>query len=91
MYPKISENGGRPPIPLERMLRIYFLQAVVQLLGPGGRGSVVRRHVAVVQGSDTEKSMTHGKESSGKYVWMDVFVKRDGKGRAVRSESTMVK
>jgi hypothetical protein len=35
--------------------------------------------------------MTHGKDSSGKYVWMDVFVKRDGKWRAVRSESTMVK
>jgi transposase, IS5 family len=26
VYPKISENGGRPPIPLERMLRIYFVQ-----------------------------------------------------------------
>ncbi len=25
-YPKVSEGGGRPPIPLERMLRIYFLQ-----------------------------------------------------------------
>jgi IS5 family transposase len=25
-YPKISEAGGRPPLPLERMLRIYFLQ-----------------------------------------------------------------
>jgi IS5 family transposase len=25
-YPKVSENSGRPPIPLERMLRIYFLQ-----------------------------------------------------------------
>ena len=25
-YPKVSESGGRPPIPLERMLRIYFLQ-----------------------------------------------------------------
>jgi len=46
---------------------------------------------AVVQGSDTEKSMTNGKDSSGKYVWMDVFVKRDGKWVAVRSESTIVK
>src|SRR5437588_11303221 len=26
VYPKIGENGGRPPIPVERMLRIYFLQ-----------------------------------------------------------------
>lgn len=25
-YPKVSEAGGRPPIALERMLRIYFLQ-----------------------------------------------------------------
>jgi ketosteroid isomerase-like protein len=48
-------------------------------------------NVAVVQGSDTEKSITNGKDSSGKYVWMDVFAKRDGKWVAVRSESTMVK
>jgi IS5 family transposase len=26
VYPKGGEAGGRPPIPLERMLRIYFLQ-----------------------------------------------------------------
>ncbi len=43
--------------------------------------------VAVVQGSDTEKSTTGGKDSSGKWVWMDVFAKRDGKWVAVRSQS----
>ncbi len=47
--------------------------------------------VAVVQGSYTEKSTTNGKDSSGKWVWMDVFVKRDGKWVVVRSENTMVK
>jgi ketosteroid isomerase-like protein len=47
--------------------------------------------VAVVQGSDTEKSTTNGKDSSGKFAWMDVFAKRDGKWVAVRSEITMVK
>jgi ketosteroid isomerase-like protein len=47
--------------------------------------------VAVVQGSDTEKSTTKGKDSSGKWVWMDVFVKRDGKWVAVRSQSAKVK
>ncbi len=47
--------------------------------------------VAVVQGSDTEKSTTNGKDSSGKWVWMDVFVKRDGKWVAVRSQTAMVK
>jgi ketosteroid isomerase-like protein len=45
--------------------------------------------VAVVQGSNTEKSTTSdGKVSSGKYAWMDVFVKRGGKWVIVRSQST---
>jgi hypothetical protein len=47
--------------------------------------------VAVVQGSDTEKSTNDGKDSSGKYVWTDVFAKRDGKWVAVRSQVTLVK
>jgi len=47
--------------------------------------------VAIVQGSDTEKSVTNGQDSSGKWVWMDVFVKRDGKWQAVRSQTAMVK
>lgn len=48
-------------------------------------------NVAIVQGSDTEKSVTNGQDSSGKWVWMDVFVKRDGKWQAVRSQSALVK
>jgi hypothetical protein len=47
--------------------------------------------VAVVQGSDTEKSSFKGKDTSGKWAWMDVFVLRDGKWQAVRSQSAMVK
>jgi len=47
--------------------------------------------VAIVQGSDTEKSTTKGKDSSGKYVWMDVFVKRGDKWVAVRSQDAMVR
>jgi ketosteroid isomerase-like protein len=47
--------------------------------------------VAVVQGSDTEKSSTKGKDTSGKWVWMDVFVNRNGKWQAVRSQSAMLK
>jgi ketosteroid isomerase-like protein len=50
----------------------------------------VAGNIAVVQGSDTEKSTTKGKDSSGKYVWMDVFVKRSGKWQAVRSQSAKV-
>jgi len=48
-------------------------------------------NVAVVQGSDTEKSTSNGKDTSGKFVWMDVFVKRNDKWVAVRSMGSMVK
>jgi IS5 family transposase len=34
VYPKVSEQGGRPPMPLERMLRIYFLQLWFNLSDP---------------------------------------------------------
>jgi IS5 family transposase len=34
VYPKVSEAGGRPPIALERMLRIYFLQVWFNLSDP---------------------------------------------------------
>jgi len=47
--------------------------------------------VAIVQGSDTEKSSFKGKDTSGKWVWMDVFVMRGGKWQAVRSQSAMVR
>ena len=48
-------------------------------------------NVAVVQGSDTEKSTTNGKDTSGTWIWMDVFVKRNGNWVAVRSEAAMKK
>lgn len=34
VYPKVSPAGGRPPVPLERMLRIYFLQQWFNLSDP---------------------------------------------------------
>ena len=34
VYQKVNEAGGRPPIPLERMLRIYFLQLWFNLSDP---------------------------------------------------------
>ena len=33
-YPKVGPSGGRPPVPLERMLRIYFLQQWFNLSDP---------------------------------------------------------
>jgi uncharacterized protein (TIGR02246 family) len=47
--------------------------------------------VAVVQGTDVEKSVVEGKETSMKWVWMDVFVKRQGKWLAIRSQVALLK
>jgi ketosteroid isomerase-like protein len=46
--------------------------------------------VGLVQGSDDEKSSYKGIESSGKYTWLDIFVKRNGKWLLVASQSTRV-
>jgi len=47
-------------------------------------------NTAVVTGSDVEKSTYKGKDSSGKYVWTDVFVNRNGQWQPVASQSTKV-
>jgi ketosteroid isomerase-like protein len=44
-------------------------------------------NVAVVTGTDTEKSRQDGKDSSGKYAFTDVFVKQKGKWKAVASQN----
>ena len=46
---------------------------------------------AVVTGTDDEVTMKDGKKSSDHYVWTDVFVKRDGRWRAVASQTALVK
>jgi IS5 family transposase len=33
-YPKVGPKGGRPPMPLETMLRVYFLQNLYALSDP---------------------------------------------------------
>ena len=48
-------------------------------------------NVAIVQRSDMEKSSYKRKETNGKWVWMDGFMKQVGKWQAVRSQSTVVK
>jgi uncharacterized protein (TIGR02246 family) len=47
--------------------------------------------VAVVQGADIEKSVIDGKDSTQNWVWMDVFVKRQGKWVAIRSQTALLK
>ena len=43
---------------------------------------------AVVTVNDTEKSTYNGKDSSGKYVWTDVYANRNGKWQCVATHST---
>lgn len=45
-------------------------------------------NTAIITGTDIEKSEYHGKDSSGKYLWTDVFVFRNGLWQAVSSQST---
>jgi len=48
-------------------------------------------NVVVVQGSDTETSTYNGKDTSGTWAWMDVFVMRNGRWVALRSQANLVK
>jgi len=41
-------------------------------------------------GSNEEKSAYKGKDTSGRYTWIDVFVKRNGRWQAVASQSTLM-
>ena len=45
-------------------------------------------NTAVVTGTDTETGDYHGQDSSGRYQWTDVFVRRAGRWQAVSSQST---
>lgn len=45
-------------------------------------------NTALVSGTEIERSQYKGKDSSGKYIWTDVFVLRNGHWQAVSSQST---
>ncbi len=45
-------------------------------------------NTALVSGTETEKSQYKGEDSSGEYIWTDVFVLRKGHWQAVSSQST---
>lgn len=63
VYPKISEQGGRPPIPLERMLRIYFLQLWFNLSDPAAEealydSAAMRSFVGIDLGAESAPDET---------------------------------
>ena len=57
--PKGSEAGGRPPIPLERMLRIYFLQLWFNLSDPAVEEAL---YDSVVKTDIGERVLNHARE-----------------------------
>ncbi len=46
--------------------------------------------VAIVTGASEEKSSWKGRDTSGNWVWMDVWVRRNGKWQAVASQSSLL-
>ena len=62
-YPTMGEQGGRPPIPLERMLRVYCLQLWFNLSDPGVEEALydsdtMRRFVGVDLGAEAPPDET---------------------------------
>lgn len=62
-YPKVSPQGGRPPVPLERMLRIYLLQLWFNLSDPAVEEALydsvaMREFVGVDLGSEAAPDET---------------------------------
>jgi ketosteroid isomerase-like protein len=51
---------------------------------------IVLGETATVSGLSTEKSSHKGKDTSGKYRWTDIFVKRDGRWQCAISHSTKI-
>jgi ketosteroid isomerase-like protein len=77
----------------DKATNLAELKSAGNSLGAFEMGPItVRRFgmTAVVTGSNTETSTEDGKDTSGKYLWTDVFVRQNGKWRAVASQSTKV-
>jgi len=72
---------------------IASLKSVLPATQAAGLGEMKVRvfgDSAIVTGSDTGKSGSKGKEVIEKYLWTDVFVRRNGRWQAVASQSTKV-
>ena|ERR1017187_1291559 len=81
---------GKANTKAEAVANLKSGSATTQSIELGPMKVRVFSDTAIVTGSDTEKSTYKGKDSSGKYVWTDIFVNRNGKWQAVASETTKV-
>ena len=81
---------GRTVTKAETIANMKSGSPATQAAGIGEMKVRVFGDSAIVTGSDTEKSTLKGKDVIDKYLWTDVFVKRDGRWQAVASQSTRV-
>ena len=65
----------------------YKLDSITQV---GDMKVRVFGDTAVVTGNENEKSSYKGKDTSGRYIWTDVFVKRQGRWQAVASQWSLM-
>jgi ketosteroid isomerase-like protein len=81
---------GRTVTKSETIANLKSGSPATQAAGIGEMKVRVFGDSAIVTGSDTEKSSVKGKDVIDKYLWTDVFVKRNGRWQAVASQSTKV-
>jgi ketosteroid isomerase-like protein len=81
---------GRTITKAETIANLKSGSPATQAAGIGEMKVRVFGDSAIVTGSDTEKSTLKGKAVIDKYLWTDVFVKREGRWQAVASQSTKV-
>lgn len=43
--------------------------------------------IAIATSDDTEKSQFKGKDSSGHYIWTDIYIKRNGRWQAIAAQN----
>ena len=97
-YPKVGPKGGRPPMPLETMLRVYFLQNWYALSDPMAEemlydSEAMRRFAGIELGDDripdetTILNFRHLLEQHGltEAIFAEVNAHLAGKGITLRS------
>jgi IS5 family transposase len=99
-YPKVGPRGGRPPMPLETMLRVYFLQNWYALSDPMAEETLydseaMRRFAGIELGDDripdetTILNFRHLLERHGltEAIFADVNAHLSDKGITLRSDT----
>lgn len=83
-YPWGNEDRG------QALAALSSSKAAIQSLTLGPMRVRVFRDIAIIQGSDDEKSTFDGHDTSGHFTWTDIFARRNGHWVAIASQLTRV-